>query len=60
MMLSLNGGIIAGVATSLLKGMTISFENDGLKGFTPVYLVIALCLVSSQLKSLNIAMEIYE
>ena len=46
-MLSLNGGIIAGVATSLLKGMTISFSNDGIGGFTPVYLCIALCFSST-------------
>ena len=60
MLLSVNGGVVAGVATALLKGMTLSLETYGFGGYTMIYLVIALCFNGLQLKTLNIAMELYE
>ena len=60
LVLSLNGGIVAGVATSLLKGFTLSYETYGFGGFTMLYLLVAVFFNLTQLKSLNSAMEIYD
>lgn len=60
LLLSLNGGIVAGVATSLLKGFTLSYASYGFGGFTMLYLLVAGSFNFTQLKSLNSAMEIYD
>lgn len=60
-LMTFTAGLLGGLQTSMMKGMTTSLSIDGLFALSTIgYGCLAVPLVAMQLKSLNVVMENYE